>query len=148
MNEGILPQAPAETSKRRKGALCRARNQACAAILCAKCCKVWLGLDLTEIESRWQRLSDAQRLLVAQGQLLLFEQGGQARSLPCIFGISRKVAHFARIGLQIEKLGLVDLRIDNQLPAIVAHGALHVAIGGEDCCPPRFLFACEYGGQA
>ncbi len=49
---------------------------------------------------------------------------------------------------EVEELGLVDLGIDDQLPAVVADSALDVGIGGEDRVPARLPLAGQDWDEA
>jgi len=89
-----------------------------------------------------------QRAVVAISPLLVGQRRGEFAHPLGIFGLGRQVVHFVRIGLKVEQLGLVDLRIADQLPAIGADRSLHVAIGGEGAVADLGGIAPQHGHQA
>jgi hypothetical protein len=64
--------------------------------------------------------------------LPLAKQLGQAMPLAGRRGRIREVVQLCGVAPEVEKLGFVDLGIDNQLPPIVAKGPLDLTVGGED----------------
>ena len=47
----------------------------------------------------------------------------------CLVG--GKVLGLRGVGLKIEQLGLVDLRVDDKFPAVITDGTVEVPVGGE-----------------
>ena len=65
------------------------------------------------------------RLGVAELCLPVLQQAGQTFDFGSMRIVRDKVLGLGRIGSEVEQLRLVDLRVDDQFPAIVADGAIY-----------------------
>ena len=87
---------------------------------------------LREIELCRLRRGRVQRLGIAGQFLLPPEQRRHPLHLRRLLRIGGEVAHFERVSSQIKELRPIDLRIPDQLPVVLADGALHFREGGQD----------------
>src|SRR5262249_62225613 len=88
--------------------------------------------DLAKIELQRLRLVSPERLRVAGLLLPVLQEGQEAFHLGGVRLVGREVLPLGRVVLQVEELDLVHLRIDDELPAVVAYGTLYGPVGRED----------------
>ena len=103
---------------------------------------------LREIELCRLRRGRVQRLGIAGQFLLPPEQRRHPLHLRRLLRIGGEVAHFERVSSQIKELRPIDLRIPDQLPAVLADGALHVREGGQDRLTRRPDISRQPRGEA
>src|SRR5437879_209417 len=90
----------------------------------------FLGLfGKIEFQGLW--IIGPQGLVVAQFFLPILEQRREAFYLGLICWISRQVLDLVRVLGEIEELGLVDVGINDDFPALVADGSLDGPVGQE-----------------
>ena len=91
---------------------------------------VGLALEIVEADFVRARVGGGERGAVAGAGLPVAQERGEAGDFTRL--LRGKISSLVRIVFQIEQLLMIDARIDNQLPALIAHGTHHVGEGQED----------------
>src|SRR5947209_2525428 len=78
------------------------------------------------------RVRHREWLRVAHLDLPGLHQPGEALDFPGVPRVAGEVARLVRVALQVEELAVVDRRVDDELPALVAHRTHEVLEGQED----------------